>query len=817
MSAETQHGPEDAQSAVMPRAADPPASGLAGPLPYLALSAMLEPPPRPGLIGVLGRFEILRVIGAGGVGIVFLARDTRSGQTVALKLLRPEFAAMPTVHAQFLKEAQRLQKLRHPNLVPVSEAGETDKTVFFVMPGFERGSLAHMLKPGVPLDTQAALQIALPLSEALQFVHGKGLIHRDIKPGNLLLGEDGAVCLADFGLARSIFNDSIIDVEREQCEGTAPYMSPAVAAGKAEDTRCDIYAFGAVLYEMLTGRPPYQSPTAKGIREQILAGPPRPIQAMNPKADPRLAQVAAWAMAREQRDRYSNMTDLAADLRRVKEGKPPVGPHGIMHAVRWPLLNLPRNLIGYLAIMAGVAAAVAVIWHFWPQWKISRIASFNSPQVPTWTAAETAEWNGVPGKELLVVENNDLLIFSGSGSYLDKWHCTVPGCDGLNDFLVSGAQPPGRDEALVAWTVGANLGLSLVNANCYELKRFTAVGSEPSSQNRRATSALEPLRTLRSEESPDGRPKVIAALHMNFGGTQRALCCFDYENQAMLWQQKLGPLLRFAQVLDLTSNGSRDMICGSAAPNNGYKGDDGSDDSHSYVFAFSSGGRSLWRTELGGVYSMSQPMLADLKGNGQKEIVVWVYSNEQEHGKVGLDHSRIVHLDRHGKVLEEYQTETCLCSCLLADLDHDSRTEVVCSDCEGFVHVLNPDLSLRRKERVVDAFARRPGSLDQVDIELIKAGDFGVGGRLHIVAQSFIRRVGQITNPGRFDKPSDAYWFENLEIRVLDAGMKTTARYPIAERATYGWNVKTADMDGDGFEEILSLSDHVDVLKLRRK
>jgi sugar lactone lactonase YvrE len=163
------------------------------------------------------------------------------------------------------------------------------------------------------------------VAEGLSFAHRSGIIHRDLKPANILLGANGEICLADFGLARTVFNDSIVDVERQQLEGTAPYMSPAVAAGDAEDTRCDIYSFGALLYEMLTGEPPYKGRSTREILNNIIAGPPRPITSLNPVADRRLVAVAEKAMARELRDRYADMRDIVKDLQQIKDGKKPDG------------------------------------------------------------------------------------------------------------------------------------------------------------------------------------------------------------------------------------------------------------------------------------------------------------------------------------------------------------------------------------------------------------------------------------------------------------------------------------------------------------
>jgi len=308
-----------------PSAAPPPVSAFTGPIGELIAQRMLAPPPRPGLLAVVGHFEILRILGGGGMGIVLLARDSRTGRQAAVKLIRSELVTNHQVVHRFLKEAGHLKKLRHTNIVPVDEISDQPEAPYFVMPYFEKGSLANRIKPGQPLDTETILDIALPVAEGLSFAHRSGIIHRDLKPANILLGADGAICLADFGLARTLFNDTIVDVEQQQMEGTAPYMSPAVAAGDAEDTRCDIYSFGALLYEMLTGQPPYKGRSTREILTQILNGPPKSILTLNPGADRRLVAVAEKAMARELRDRYADMRDVARDLQRIKEGKKPDG------------------------------------------------------------------------------------------------------------------------------------------------------------------------------------------------------------------------------------------------------------------------------------------------------------------------------------------------------------------------------------------------------------------------------------------------------------------------------------------------------------
>ena len=325
-----------------PDQATRPASSFVGPIAELVGQRMLSPPSRPGVLAMVDRFEVLRVLGGGGMGVVLQARDPNTGLDVAVKMVRPDLAENPRAVRLFVKEAGHMRRLRHTNVVPVLEVSNRVEGPYLVMPFFERGSLARRIEVGRGLESSLILDIASQVAEALQFAHQRGIIHRDLKPANILLAANDKACLADFGLARTLFNDSIVNVESQQCEGTAPYMSPAVAAGHAEDTRCDIYAFGAVLYEMLTGQPPYTGQTTKEILEQILSGPPKSIAILNPNADPRLVTVAEGAMARELRNRYADMTDVLADLERIKESKELVGHRDMGRKVRQTMKGVRR-------------------------------------------------------------------------------------------------------------------------------------------------------------------------------------------------------------------------------------------------------------------------------------------------------------------------------------------------------------------------------------------------------------------------------------------------------------------------------------------
>jgi serine/threonine protein kinase len=301
---------------------------------------LLEPPTLAGSLARLDHYEILGEIGAGGMGLVLKTVDRGTDAKAAVKLLRPELESDSRALAQFLKEARHMRDLDHPHILKVTQVSELPGCHYYVMPYVGGGSLADRIRTGPPLDNATILRVGRDVATALAYAHGKGIIHRDLKPANVLMGEAQEVYLADFGLLRTLDNDSLLVLESSHCVGTVAYMAPAVALGQAEDTRCDIYSFGAVLREMLTGRPPYEGRSSHEILRQVTSTPPAPIRTVMPKAHPGLAKIAEWAMARELRDRYAQMADVVADLDRVAEGREPLGPtgrgeRGFPWLVRW--------------------------------------------------------------------------------------------------------------------------------------------------------------------------------------------------------------------------------------------------------------------------------------------------------------------------------------------------------------------------------------------------------------------------------------------------------------------------------------------------
>ncbi len=378
----------------------------------LLQSKVLDPPVRPGLIANIESFDVIEIIGYGSMGIVFKACSPISNDIVAIKVLRPEFVDKPRAVRRFLSEAKHMQRLSHPNILPVLEISERPVGPYFVMPYITSGSLVHRIKPGIPLDYKLTFDIARQIADALAYAHSKGIIHRDLKPGNVLLDNKGQAYLTDFGLVRTVFNDTIVDPQQSHCEGTAPYMSPAVAAGQAEDTRCDIYSFGAMLYEMLTGHLPYDGRNSHEILQKILAGPPVPILKLNPKAPLELVEIVEGTMAREVRDRYAQMADVLTDIERAMRGEKPVGPHGNIRAGKRTYRHIVVTLLIGLLI---AISAIAVLWKFMPEYYPQSIkSSSQSDKVPA----------GIGKYTVLSTLLNDDFIGNKINSKLWRWNQT---------------------------------------------------------------------------------------------------------------------------------------------------------------------------------------------------------------------------------------------------------------------------------------------------------------------------------------------------------------------------------------------------------
>lgn len=303
-----------------------------------------------------GDYVLLAEIARGGMGVVYKARQARLNRLVALKMIRSaEFANEEQVQ-RFYTEAQAAAKLDHPSIVPVYEVGSASGEHFFSMALMSGASLNEKLKETGPLQPQQAVQILKLVTEAVEYAHAKGIIHRDIKPQNILLDETGLPRLTDFGLAKIAAADSNLTMTG-QIMGTPSYMAPEQAAGRRIDVRADVYSLGCVLYACLTGRPPFEAASPAETLRQVLDNEPVSPRTLNPAIPRDLDTMCLKCLEKDPARRYGTAAEFAAELARFLAGQPilarPVG--AVERGWRWARRN--RGL----AIIGGLAAAACLV------------------------------------------------------------------------------------------------------------------------------------------------------------------------------------------------------------------------------------------------------------------------------------------------------------------------------------------------------------------------------------------------------------------------------------------------------------------------
>jgi hypothetical protein len=649
----------------------------------------------------------------------------------------------------FLREIRLMRSLAHPHVLPILDFGETPERIWFTTPFLATESVAHRIDPAKPLPAETVLRVGKQVAQALQFAHEqKGIIHRDLKPANILLDAQGNAQLSDFGLARRLSGDSILGQSTEHRIGTAAYMSPAVASGSAWEIRDDIYALGAVLYEMLTGHPPYEGETHEAILQQIKSRPPRPMLELNRKCPSHLAAVVEAAMARTVRDRYTCIADLAADLERVAAGRAPLGPRGQWRSWhRWGATPRRRG-VTVTAALAALSVLALIALERRPTLRV-----LDGPSLPGLSLSVTpGDWDGDRRPELYTMDGNSCSIRSQENKpvhrpFVPAEAPNLPADSGLKpdtELTLVGALNVDRDASddfVVHWwqdgellSSGVRTGVAHAasfNADGFLLGHYSLPGTRVDRTNQVLhTSSLRPYCCTNLTGGPGF--DLIVGVHAGFNLRPRGIACFAATG---LNEMRWPAMVEFASspmepaFADTNRDGRIDTVfVGTCAPDNGNVLADGTDDAHAWLYALSATGHALWRTNLADKYAIVKTLV--VQSNGLPSVSALISrrhgfrKDEKNPASSELPELGELHVfapDERRMASRKIGVDCC--SALAVDLDGDGRDEVLVTDRFGRLHFFDAGLRPLRSMQVVDPLPFHEAEITNLHSLLEKLGN----------------------------------------------------------------------------------------------
>ncbi|MFT4588589.1 MAG: serine/threonine protein kinase [Limisphaerales bacterium] len=736
----------------------------------------LGPPADPTSLGTLGGYDLREVIGSGGMGIVYRAEDVETGETVAIKLLRPELTRNHKAVRHFIRESEFQSRLEHPGIMPIIEICDDPESPWFVMPLISGGSVAELIAREGALDLESIQRIAGGVAQALDHsLRERGLLHRDVKPANVLLKDDGSPLVSDFGLARLIGSDSIHEFQPSHRLGTLAYMSPQVAAGEA-DMQCDVYAFGVMLGEMMTGEFAGQE---SHQRARALKGP--------------WATIALGCACPGPEDRYSSMSMVLSEIERIESGKAPRGCPGdrrsgaksvatimaVLVVALVAILIIPRN--GNVPAIDAQASRTTI--ESWGN-------PISHPDVSAWAPARIGGSASSAGTRIytLNAHRDEMLVFHPNGSLVQRFPVREDGAAAAN-VNITGLTDVGGDtqrEVILDWLEPANRRavIQVFNPHGGPLKRIELKGGHSFEIAFDIYGPKLQYRKFLDLES-DGDLEILTTINTGKELRPRGVYAFDYMSGETLWKFDTQSWAYSVRTLaDLKTTELKVLVATAAVCNtNGRQGEP--DDTRSRLHCLDHQGNSEWSIELGDEYVY--PLFLDDELTADSLIYVIARGSpavRAEYGKGAF--GRVVAVGRDGVVVHEWRIGRYIESA------YRQGDQILVADHMGFIHRLKSDLS--QPEGPFKLFNDVP-ERERMVIEFVGAEDFDSDGKadllLDVVQMDWEKRM------------------KRHQLYLLDGDLNPIAfrELQIPQSGAPTHRVELANIDGDSRMEIVMFTE----------
>ena len=761
--------------------------------------------------------ELLRCVGEGSYGQVWLAWSRILDQWRAVKVVfKSKFAGD---EREFKRELNGIRKYepisrKHESLVQILHVGEDEAAgnFYYVMEladsvqgdavpdpdSYEPRTLRSELKRRKRLPPAECINIGIALATGLEQLHKNELVHRDIKPANIIFVQ-GRPKLADIGLVTNL--DGTFSFV-----GTEGYIAQE-GPGKPP---ADIYALGMVLYEIATGESRLNYPNLPS-----LGG----MEETEKTALLELNAIFLKACHKDSAQRHRNAGALRDELARLKLGKS-------IRAARWYDSMFQRAKAVFPWGLVG--AALFALWQPWAGKRSDTRAESTSVmpelqfvdqlKVPgfegRWHGALLGNWNGDQSPDFFLTKTGVWFVVSAKdGRTICGPNSPAPDSE-VQVRLVAQVSKNSKDYAFVSWTVAgqptnASLAAYEAGVDARPIERsafnFNPPQSAETNGEGRPYTALTPFGM--EVVSKSGLPEFLASAQAAYARRPRGIYAFSPFGSNAVWFHETAATPATIAIMDVDGDEAQDIICGSGAPDNGNRLQDGTDDSHSYIYALSREKQArLWHTDLGDLFTTSEPLLVRTNRNGDKALFAWVQSSAEARALSNLPPvGQIVRLDAaNGSVVTNFDAGAQLTSCVAHDLDFKEGEEIITTDALGNIHVLDLNLNQLRSTNLVALLPQ----FTAVHLRLVGITNSNPYAPERIVLTSFIQEFisGDVTGSDR-GKPVTNHT-HNLTVHVLDTNLRSLATNLVSRLQTNG-NLKAlvADMDGDGTNEIVTLTD----------